>query len=111
MCKGRSGRIVMVVSPLTALMIDQRNKFMPRGISTEFVGASQVDKMAISSVMKGEVQLIYISPECLITNKMYRRMLQSNVYQLPSLSMKFTVSNFGKNTCKTYSNHIVNPLI
>ena len=37
--RGTFGRsIVICVSPLTALMLDQRRKYAPRALATEFVG-------------------------------------------------------------------------
>ena len=72
---------MIVVSPLTALMIDQKQKFLLQGISVEFVGQCQCDEGAVISVIKGEVQLVYISPESLLCNKAYRTMLQNARYQ------------------------------
>ena len=45
--------IVICVSPLTALMMEQRNKFIMRGISTEFVELQQ-DVDAMESVKSGK---------------------------------------------------------
>ena len=47
---GKEGSIVVCVSPLTSLMIDQKDKFIPRGQSAEFVGEAQTDHSAISRV-------------------------------------------------------------
>ena len=44
---GRNGSIVICVSPLTSLMKDQQDKFLPMGISTEFVGDMQIDETAV----------------------------------------------------------------
>jgi len=49
-------------------MIEQRKKFTAKGIETEFVGEVQVDKSAKDRVVKGQVQLVYISPENLLYN-------------------------------------------
>ena len=62
-------------------MLDQKSKFQPVGISTEFVGEDQCDSCAISRVLSGDVQLVYISPESIICNPMYRNMLLSPVYK------------------------------
>ena len=62
-------------------MIDQKNKFTPRGISAEFVGEAQTNQSAISQVMKGNCQLVFISPECIICYPLYRNMLLSPVYK------------------------------
>ena len=62
-------------------MMDQRAKFSPKGIMTEFVGEDQHDDNAIKRVTKGDVQLLFISPESLITNPVYRNMLLSPIYK------------------------------
>ena len=42
--QGISGSIVLCVSPQTSLlMMDQRNKYAPKGLSTEFVSGQQAD--------------------------------------------------------------------
>ena len=69
------------MSPLIALMMDQRDKFSPKGIITEFVGEDQVDKNVISQVIRGEVQLVFISPESLVCNPLFRNMLLSSTYK------------------------------
>lgn len=77
---GKSGCIVLCVSPLTALMMDQKSKFVPMGIQTEFV-AEQSDEEAVKKVLSGQVQLVYISPESIIGNTKFRNMLLSSAYQ------------------------------
>ena len=65
----------MVVSPLTSLMLDQHTNFFPRGLKVEFVGEQQCDPSAKQqNVLQGKIQLVYITPENLIENKMYQRM-------------------------------------
>lgn len=61
-------------------MMDQQHKFSPVGLCTEYVCDSQ-DHAVKARVTKGEVQLVFISPESLISNKTYRRMLLSDTYQ------------------------------
>ena len=51
----RGSIIVICVSPLTALMMEQRNKFIMRGIATEFVGELQQDVDAMESVKSGKI--------------------------------------------------------
>jgi bloom syndrome protein len=62
-------------------MMDQKAKFAPKGIETEFVGEQQTDLMSIRKVLDGQMQLVYISPENIICNPMYRNMLLSSVYK------------------------------
>jgi len=78
---GRSGSIVLCVSPLTSLMMEQRSKYGKLGISFEFVGELQQDIESMNSVQKGLVQLLFVSPESLISNPQWREMLRLQVYQ------------------------------
>ena len=61
-------------------MKDQRAKFTERGLITEFVG-EDADHDCIKMVLSGSVQLVYISPESLICNPIYRNMILSPIYQ------------------------------
>lgn len=74
------GTIVVVVTPLIALMIDQKEKFSETGISVEFVGEAQDNNAAIAAVLNGQIQLVYISPENLLKNPCFRNMLTSTCY-------------------------------
>lgn len=62
-------------------MLDQKEKFIQKGVTVDFVGEAQCDEMASEAVINGKVQLVYISPECLLENKRYCKMLKSDVYQ------------------------------
>ena len=72
---------MICVSPLVSLMMDQKSKFTPKGITAEFVGENQNDDAAIRSVLAGKVQLVYISPESKMCNTMYRNMILSPIYK------------------------------
>jgi len=50
---GSIGSIILVISPLTSIMMDQTAKFSPRGLVTDFVGKAQVDNEATKWVMNG----------------------------------------------------------
>ena len=78
---GTFGSIVVCVSPLTSMMMDQHAKYTPRGIQTEFAGETQTDINAKSKVLRGEVQLVFITPESLMDNSVYRNMLMSPPYK------------------------------
>ena len=67
--------ITVVVSPLTALMMEQRSKFSVKGVSSEFVGELQHDVKAMRGVKSGAFQLVYISPESLLQNPQWRDMV------------------------------------
>lgn len=62
-------------------MVDQHAKFTARGLKTEYVGESQFNSTAEDRILKGEVQLVYISPESLLTNVKFRKMLLSTPYR------------------------------
>ena len=72
---------MICISPLTALIIDQVTKFKKYGIGKEFVGEAQMDKSVIVKVLKGEVQILYITPENIVRNELYRNMLLSTKYK------------------------------
>ena len=78
---GHNGSIVVIVTPLIALMMDQKRHFQQKGVCVEFVGEAQNDESAIAAVLNGEIQLVYISPESLLNNKRFRLMLLKDVFQ------------------------------
>lgn len=61
-------------------MIDQQQKFSSCDLITEYVGEAQTDISVKDRVLMGEEQLVFITPENLITNKTYRNMLMSPPY-------------------------------
>ena len=71
---------MIVITPLIALMVDQKQNLMQMGVSVEFIGEAQCSEEAVQSVVKGEIQLVFISPESMLNNK-FRNMLQKNKYQ------------------------------
>ena len=62
-------------------MVDQCEKFKSLGITADYVGESQNNRLAMQRVISGEAQLVYISPEAIINNPKYRQMLSSPVYK------------------------------
>ena len=71
--------IVVVVSPLIALMQDQVRAMTERGVSA--VCAGMADDALAGSVCSGDFQLVFLSPESLLTDDRWRDMLQNSVYQ------------------------------
>ena len=61
--------------------MDQKNKFVPKGIKAEYVGEAQNDVDAITTVLHGQIQLLFISPESILLNPRYRNMLLSKTYK------------------------------
>ena len=74
-----SKSVVIVVSPLIALMKDQVMQMTEKGASALYVG--ETDETTMTEVCEGNYQLVYISPEALLTNSTWRDMLQSPIYQ------------------------------
>ena len=72
--------IAVVVSPLIALMKDQVQAMETRGVKAAYVGDCQ-DEKAVADVCKGRFQLVYISPESLLTDSRWRDMLLCPVFQ------------------------------
>ena len=71
--------IVVIVSPLVALMKDQVLQITERGVSAVYV--AEADNHTETEVCEGKYQLVYMSPESLLTNPTWRDMLLSDVYQ------------------------------
>ena len=78
---GSKCSIVVCVSPLTSIMMEQQQKFSSKGVKAEFVGEAQTDAAVISRVLQGDLQLLYISPENLLNNKRFRSMLLTPKYK------------------------------
>ena len=64
--------VVLCVSPLTRLMMDERNEFSPKGLQCEFVGEAQENKQVQKDIDLGKYQLVYLSPESLPMNVAWR---------------------------------------
>ena len=69
------GSIVVCISPLTALMMEQKTKYTHQGLVLEFSGELQHDIQSISNVRARIVQLMYVSPESIHRNLQWRDML------------------------------------
>lgn len=78
---GTTGSIAVCISPLTAIMVEQTAKFNSLGIVAEFVGEAQTNPDARRRVLRGEVQVVLISPENVILNSSYRNMFLSEKYR------------------------------
>ena len=67
---------------MVSIMIDQHEKFSRRGLKTEFVCDTHLmEEDTVRKMLQGCVQLVYFSPESLINNYKYRKMLMSPVYK------------------------------
>ena len=80
-CVDSSGSIVVCISPLISIMMDQRAKFTALGLKAEYVGVAQDDSDVIHKVLSGDIQLLIISPESILNNSRFRSMLLSQHYK------------------------------
>ena len=71
------GSLVIVICPIQALMRDQAAIYNSKGLST-VIGSEQGSQ---DLVMCGEAQLLYMSPETLLTDKEWRDILESPIVQ------------------------------
>ena len=69
--------IVVVMSPLTALMKNQVTKY---GRSYAFIGG-ETDESCSLALFRGDYQLVYVNPEAIIAVPRWREMLRSPVYE------------------------------
>ena len=79
-CSGSSGSIMLVISPLISLMIDQVTRCEDYGISAAFIGSAQTDHRVAQRVRDGEYQVLFSSPEAILSRS-WRKVLTSDVYQ------------------------------
>ena len=81
--RGKSNvSIVVVVSPLIALMKDQVSAFNSMGITSTLISdAEHAIKSVRTGIKQGEYQVIFVSPEALFCKIEWRRMLESDLYR------------------------------
>ena len=85
--------IAIIVSPWTALMMDQVEKIKMQGQSTAIIQAEclEADNLndreinvhgdSVENVLRGRVSILFSHPEVLVSNKKCREILLSDVYQ------------------------------
>ena len=75
--------IVIVVSPLIALMKNQVASIAKIGLSATYVSDRDTKLASTSeqSVMKGNVSIVFISPEALFISTKWKSMLSSDIYR------------------------------
>ncbi|KAL5483863.1 hypothetical protein EMCRGX_G020281 [Ephydatia muelleri] len=79
---GRVGSIVIVVSPLIALMKDQVTTALnSKGVSAAYISSETDDRAQCEAILRGEVQIVFIGPESLLQNTTWREMLKTPVYK------------------------------
>ena len=70
--------IVIVVSPLISLMQDQVRAMIERNVTAVYIGGA--DDMLEAEICAGNYQLVYCSPESLLTDNRWCDMLQNPIY-------------------------------
>ena len=80
---GDDSAIVVVVSPLVALMTDQSNSAAEKGLSAAVWSTAQTEsaRQSRANIVNGLVQVVFVSPEALFENRKWHVILQSEVYQ------------------------------
>ena len=72
--------IVLVISPLVSLMKDQVKNLQQKGIKASFIGGGQ-EEGNLQRILKGEMNIVYSSPEAMMANDQWREMVSSPIYQ------------------------------
>jgi ATP-dependent DNA helicase RecQ len=97
MALARRGRTTLVVSPLIALMNDQVAALAGRGVAAAALHSHQDDEArrdAIGALMRGELALLYVSPERAVADG-FRRLLARAPIGLVAIDEAHCVSQWG----------------
>ena len=78
--KVKDTSIFLVVSPLIVLMKDQVTAMEKREVTAVYA-SEKLDEDTAMDVCIGKYQLVYMSPESLLTDERWRDMLQSPIYE------------------------------
>ena len=74
--------IVIVLSPLLALMKNQVSSLAKHGVHSMYVTQeSDCDDASLQGLHEGQYQIVFFSPEALLCSDTWRDMLQTSVYQ------------------------------
>ena len=78
--RGKEDSVVLCISPLVSLMMDQRDKYSEMGLSAEYIAEIQEPSVA-ADVRQGKFQLMFVSPESVIRNSLWKEILTSEFYK------------------------------
>ncbi len=74
----RDRNIVIIISPLLALMEEQANSMVAAGLTACCLHDKNIAK---EDILQGKYQLVFGGPEALVKSDKWRKMLQSQIYQ------------------------------
>ncbi len=77
----RSRLMAVVLSPLIALMKDQVRAMIRRDLKAVYFGEVQEEDDTYLEICEGKYQLMFMSPEALLTDVKWRDILQSPIFQ------------------------------
>ena len=76
-----SKAIVVVVSPLKALMLDQVRAFSAKGLESAYVSGDDEGGDIARGVENGDYALVFMSPEALVSSCRWREIFRTPTYQ------------------------------
>ncbi len=71
--------IVLVISPLSGLLVEQTERLLSYGINAAFIGELQKDESVRQAVLDANVAVLFITPEAILHSK-WRAILSSERY-------------------------------
>ena len=77
---GFKNPVVLVISPLSGLMVDQARRCQDLGLQASFIGELQDDVDVKAGIVRGEYELVFVTPESLVDSN-WRKVLSSSTYQ------------------------------